>query len=364
MNKLNKLSFVLKGLGFIPESNQILKEATAHGVMTLGYSEPAAKIINEIVGDKWDYIIAKWIFETHNYLQVPSVQDYYPGFSRGGNDDILGNLKAADGCRELMGKTEEHRLFLFKEKVNNKNILNLYQMIPDEKSMNDLLKHREWSAEDLAFFRKDSSPTVDEKLSLRKEGFETRARALINEFISNDFLSDVIANGWKPPAIVKKMSYSDALTKWTNERTTEFPTFLELEDGWRWVDVGGGKSEWVRTKFRNCGSSSWGNLSATPESKKLARMLVLLDPDFEPKVIATWNSALKETDDSGSYKYLSAIEGVASSPVREEHYGYVLKLIDFLQPDLIQIPGKVGEYAGKEINNQNLIKMIDKRKLK
>lgn len=365
MNKILKLGRALHRLGLYHESVLIVKIAGTHGVMTLGYSESAAKIINEIVGDKWDYVIAKWIFDSLNFRDFSSVQDYFPGFSSLNSEDIIANLKAADGCRELMNKTEEERLRLFERRVENKNINNLYFMCKNEEEMDSFLRFKEWKKDDLEFFRMESSPTVDQKLSLKKELLENKAKQLIKEFISQTFISDVISNSWLPAKVLRKFSYNDAVNKWSDDKTLKLPTVLEMSDGWKWVDAGNGRSDWVKLKLKNCGMSSWGNLIATPESKKEARMLVLLDPELEPHGIATWNPSFKETEESEPKKYLGAIEAPRYSVIKDEYYPYVLELINYLNPDEINISQRAEYFSssGRKVDNENLRALIDPTKL-
>lgn len=355
---------VLRSLGLNEESDNLLKEATLHGVMTLGYSDTAAKTINKIVGDKWDFVISKWIFETVNSRNASSVQDYVPGPSSLNSLDIVAHLKAVDGCRQLMNKTEEQRFKIFETRMANKNILNLYNMCEKEKEFESFLKQEELSQRDLAYLRLDSSPTPDENLRMKKEELQLKVEELIKKFISNEFVSDVISGSWLPPAAAKELSYIEAQDRWANDKTPQLPVILEVEGGWKWIDAGSGKSDWVRKKLKNCGSSGWGNLRATSESQKLARMLILIDSDFEPHAIATWNPEYMVSPDGEKKSFLGSIEGVGSSALKDEYYPYVTQLINHLNPDQVYIPGRM-EYheSGRLVSNDNLKALIDSKKL-
>lgn len=353
----------LRSLGLNKESEDLLKEATTHGVMTLGYSEAAAKTINKIVGDKWDFVISKWIFETVNFRNASSVQDYIPGFSSLNSLDIVANLKAVDGCRQLMDKTEEQRFKIIENRMANKNILNLYKMC-EEREVKSFLIQEELSQRDLSYLGLDSSPTPDENLRMKKEELQLKAEELIREFVSDEFVSDVISNRWLPPTAAKGLSYIEAQDRWANDKTPQFPVILEANEGWKWIDAGSGKSDWVRTKLKNCGSSGWGNLRATSESQKLARMLILIDGDSEPHAIATWNPEYMVSPDGEKKSFLGSIQGVGSSVLKDEYYPYVTQLINHLNPDQVYIPGRM-EYheSGRLVSNDNLKSLIDPKKL-
>ena len=361
---LVRVAEVLRSLGLREESEDLLKEATLHGVMTLGYSDTAAKTINKIVGDKWDFVISKWIFETVNFRGASSVRDYVPAFSSLNSLDIVAHLKAIDGCKQLMNKTEEQRFKIFENRMANKNILNLYGMCKKEEEMESFLRAKELSRRDLAYLGLDSSPTPDENLMMKKEELQVKVEELIQKFISDEFVSDVISNSWLPPAAAKEFSYRRAEEKWSDDKTPRLPVILEVDGGWKWIDAGNGKSDWVRTKLKNCGSSDWGNLRATSESQKLARMLILMDGDSEPHAIATWNPEYMVAPDGEKKSFLGSIQGVGSSVLKDEYYPYVIRLVDYLNPDQVYIPGRM-EYheSGRLVDNKNLKALIDSKKL-
>lgn len=357
--RLVRLASVLSGFKLSLESSYIYKLATTHGIQTLGYDENSARIINEVIGDKWGYVIAKWIFDSENFRNLSSVKDYV-GLMWGGNErSILSNLKAASGCGELIGKSEKEKEDMVARRESN-NIKTLERMYSDD-HFEQMIKPREWSKEDLAIFRMESSPTSDQRLIAAKQNFEERSKELINSFVREAFFEDLFQNKWISPAKAKKLTYKEAVDAWIADKTRAgFPLVLEMEEGWKWVDAGGGRSDWVRKKMENCGNCGWENLSAIPSSKAAAKMLLLIDSSSEPHIIVTWNPEYREDEVSEPKKILSGIEGKNHSVIREAYYPYIMRLINHLKPDKVFLSRRSQTTSdGEFLSNEGLEKTID-----
>ena len=156
------------------------------------------------------------------------------------------------------------------------------------------------------------------------------------------------------------MSFNEALDKWLSTRLLDLKVELDMGDGWQWINAGNGSSEWVRKNLKNCGSSRWGNLSASLESHEKAYMLVLIDEFKNPHGIATYNPEYVHYDNPKGKpkKYLGSIEGIGSSPIKQKYYPYVLKLIEYLKPDILKIESRTFYYETETVSNDDLMKAI------
>jgi len=361
MNKLISLAKALHSLNLVGESSNILKVGTLHGVMTLGIPEESARLINELAGDKWDYVVGKWMLES-NLWGGQDIRKTHPTPSSGVRYNLAWRMKALDGCRVLLQTDLESRSGLIGGRSNNSVSALSSWLREQDISIEGAYKKRELSEWDRIYLRMERAPEPDEII----RGWEGEIRPLVisgvKDFLSSEFISAVVSGKWLPPKVLRGMGYEEAMAAWVENRSDEYPTVLDLEDGWRWADAGGGKSDWVCRKLKNCGNSSWGNFRATKESKEFGRMLILIDDRGEPHGIATWNPEYVDYEDREERKrrYLGGVQGVGSQPIKDEYYGHVLALIDFLNPEVVNIDrSSVRHESGREIDNQNLIGLIN-----
>ena len=110
MRKLNLLKLALYNLGLKKESyevKEIKKESTIKGIQTLGLPVDVAFIINSKVGDKWDFVVAKWMLE----LEGIKTKEEYESFiqSSFGTIRLPGVAKALLYCKKLYLKPIEER---------------------------------------------------------------------------------------------------------------------------------------------------------------------------------------------------------------------------------------------------------------
>lgn len=342
------------------KSKTLTKFANLKALETLGIPFDTRFIINSKVGDKWDIVVAKWILELAG---INSKQEYeafvQPYF---GSSNICGLSKALHFCKKLYLKREEDR---------NKKEDNTYFKCFD----NCLAKEKEYfyKYEEANEMIEDS--TIEYWESLLKEKIDRE----LSLFLSSSFVQEVITSKWKPIKAVKNTSYKDAFKEWMENKQHE--TFLKVSDGWKWIDAGGGHSDWVAEKLKNCGTTTWGNLRALDGSGQYAKMLVLMDPKEKPHAIVTYNP--KYIDDYKEIRnedgewirvpqekvYLGHPEGVGSSILKEEYIHYFKELYDYIKPDKVYISNKSESRYDepsdtyKTFSNDKLKELVQKEKL-
>lgn len=364
MKKVFSLSRFIGNLGLLGESEALWKLATVHGTMTLGIPEESARIINGIVGDKWDYVVGKWMIET-GLLGGDDIRETHPSYSTGVKYNTVWKWKALDGCRILLSTALEDRLNLIARRSNNSVTALSAWLKGDDRSIDDSYKKKELTEYDRLYYGRSFAPDPDEFIMDWQRNLREEIVVGIKRFVESEFVREVLSGKWLPPGALKDIPYEEAIRSWMENRAKDYPIVLELDDGWKWVDAGGGKSDWICRKLKNCGNVSWGNLRATEESGKFAKMLILLDGRGEPHGLATWNPEYVDYQDreGRKHKFLGGIQGVGSQPLKDEYYGYVLALVNYLNPDEIDIhPESVRYESGKVVDNQNLIELINSNK--
>lgn len=363
MKKLYDLKNNLTALGYMEAAsrvNDLIKVATLSGVKTLGLKSHAAQLFSSF--DKWDYVVAKWFIE-YNLLRG-TFKEYIGTFYVDKNDPLQ-NLKAINGCEELLSKPVDQRKDYCSKDIDCKNLKNWIEAM--DLSMEDAWEKRELEEWEMRYLRRESAQEPDEVIQSWMKELKRSVSEKIQSFINEDFLREVLLGNFVPPAAARKMNLEEAREKWIEKKTVSMPTVLDVGEGWKWVDAGGGKSSWVANKLRNCGNISWGNLRATKESAAKARMLILMDGSNKPHGMVTWNPEYVdyEMGDKPPIKYLGHIEGVASSALKPEYYPYFTQLVNHLNPDKIVISNKVqyDENYNKIADNDQLKALMDPEKL-
>lgn len=365
MRKLYDLENSLIALGYMEAASRVsdlIKLATISGIRTLGLKYHAAQLFNRVAGDKWDYVVAKWFIE-YNLLQG-SFQEYRGGLF-GDKNDIIQNLKAINACEELLSKPIEQRKSYCEKDIDCRNLKNwLRAMDLNIESAWEKGEMEEW---EMRYSRRERAMEPDEVIGSWMEELKDNIYERIESFTKEDFMKEILSGKFISPAIAKKISFDEAREKWFEKKSVSMPTVLEVGEGWKWVDAGGGRSSWVAKNLKNCGSVSWGNMRATKESGSKARMLILMDNVNKPHAMVTWNPEYVdyERDDKPPIKYLGHIEGVAGSALKPEYYPYFTQLVNNLNPDKIVISNKV-EYDrdyNKIADNDQLKELIAPEKL-
>ena len=364
MEKLYKLKSQLLKLGFLSESKRIdniIKSATISGIKTLGLRDASARLFNSLVGDKWDYVIAKWFIE-HN-LHRGNFADYSGGFL--GKDDPIQIIKALNACEKLLSKPTDERKEFCEKDIDCKNLKSWVRAM--DFNFESAWEKEEWDEWSLRYSRRETSPEPDEIIQNWMEELKSALSEKVEYFISIDFVREVIANKVISPSQAKDKTFSEAESAWLEKRHLSMPSILEIDDGWKWVDAGGGKSSWVAKNLKNCGSVSWGNLRATKESAVKARMLILMDPENKPHAMVTWNPEYidYEAEKKPPQKYLGHIEGIAGSALKPEYYKYFNMLVDYLDPDSIYISNKKEYNSDYKMiaDNDDLKKLMNEERL-
>lgn len=362
MKKIFFLSKILKTVGLSKESHEVmllLKEASIHGIETLGIKHSAAKLFIDLVGEKWAFVIAKYYIE-YNLGQSSSFEEYYSFY--GSKDDKIIQIKALNACDSLLSKPTERRQE-FCKKDNNCKGLKAWLMdnhLPDIKFTWEERKVDEWTVK----YMRLESPFInpdDYILSLMQNLREDISKS-IEYFIKDDFIKDLISGKYANARKAKSMTMKELKEEWMRQKPSQMPIVMKFDDNWAWIDAGGDKSSWVAKNLDNCGSVSWGNLKATSESGAKARMLILVDELMSPHAIVTWNPEYVEYDypELPPRKYLGHIEGVGSQILDDKYHQYFLKLVDYLKPDQVFISNKSTYSAdGKLKSSEDLKKKLD-----
>jgi len=359
--KLTQLYKFLIKKNYLQESEEIksiIKLSTLSGLKTLGLQDSAAKLFNEIVGNKWDYVIAKWFLEY--YLYGNKFSEYSGRWGLPEKEDPVQNLKALNAIDKLLSKNVNDRKKFCQIDIDCKNLKNWIEA-------HDLRLELAWEEEileewSIRYNRGNPIILPDESLSSWMEELKDNLTKKISEFIKTDFMKDLMENKILSPGQAKDRSFYDVEKNWLETKTLSLPIILEFDDKWKWVNAGGGNSTWVAKNLKNCGSVTWGNLRATPESRKYAEMIVLMDPQNKPHGLVTWNPKYVDYDNLSKppIRFLSHIEGVGSSPLKAEYYSYFSQLVNYLQPDQIYIPNKSQHNMdGEVIDNKNLKSLFD-----
>jgi hypothetical protein len=333
----------------------ILKESSAVGLRSLGLGPTSSALFNNEIGDKWDFPIMKWFISHYTYngseVALQKINDGYKKHNSFSNNDVISKIKLIDLISEARNSSEisrdNYRIILDYFKINTYSANSVAEEI-------ELVKN--------FFDDKVLSNSKDIALSIFEELFSKDFK----NFISSDFISDVINDKWVTPSQAKRMSYEEALEKWLNKKASQYETILMFDDGWRWINAGFGKSEFVKLKAKNCGNSMWGNMRASEESAKKARMLLLLSPDGDAHAIATWNPEFKSiySNSDETYRYLGEIEGVGSQVLKPKYYNYVKKLSEHLNIDVFNIANKSTSDGECTISNDDMKKFLGEDKSK
>lgn len=363
MNKIYLLSKALSDIGLYKESNYIdglIKVSSLSGLKTLGLKDSAAKIFLDVVGDRWSFVIAKWIIES--VVGNKSFKDYYSFFHENNAVVISKILNALDVLLETpMNKRE----FRFNQKDNSDLSALKIHMEDMRYELSKLWEVKFYDDYLKELYKKDSIHP-DEFIASLINYFKNKLDTEIKLFLDEDFLISVIENKFISVGEAKKLSLEDARKKFNKMKEDKMPVILTMDDGWRWVDAGGGRSLWVRENLKNCGSCMWGNLKATEESAKEAKMLVLVDERYRPHGIVTWNPKYAEYnyEEGVTDNYLGHIEGVASNPLKQDYYKYFIQLVNHIKPTKMYIKNNATYYSdGTYSDNSELKEALKEYKI-
>lgn len=311
-------------------------------VSTLGIPLEVAKMFTQKVGDKWDFIAARWFL---NYSGVNSLnEDYGLPHSEYASEANLLLMHSIGVMSKLVNITLEDRIKLTKK---DEKFSYFYWDKNDELWPNVSFKN---------FSEKEMQEGLeDELIQWNLADSIEKFNKKLDQFLETDFFRDLVENKTFNKQQCKNLSFGEAMKEYLEViKVRNMPVVLNLGD-YRWVNSGTGLSDYVREKMRNCGKASWGALRSIDRNSN--EMLLLLDKNDNPHVIATWvpNYVDYERPDEAAKKFLGSIEGVASSVVKEEYYPYIKALFEHLKPDLAKIPYN-GEYHNdKMVSNENLI---------
>lgn len=358
MRKIERLKLALRGVGIDKSEldllfRQIEKVGTAKGFESLGFGGPGSKILNGVVGDRWGFVVGKWIVES-----IGITDGDLPSWIKI-DSSPLHLSRVLNSLEELESLNESNRQMKVEDASQDSKLLRRYLSRENDYEVSGL-----WGPASDRFIR-GLKTEVQEKIS-----------SSIKNFLNTQFMQDVIQDKWRTPSQAKKMEYSQALEAWSEKKHKDFPIILEMEGGWKWVDAGGGHSEWVKKNLKNCGTCSWGALGADKELSAESTMYILVDEDFKPHGIATWNPSYVNWndvrwDESGrkipvkGKKYLGGIEGVGSRAIKSEYYKYITELVSKLNPDIINISNRSEILEdGRVLDNDNLKKLLPKESLR
>lgn len=275
----------------------IQKYANANNISSiLKIPLEVAKIINKKVGDKWDFIVARWFL---NYSGVTTLdEDYKLSYSEYSGEWTLAMMESIGVMSKIIHMPIETRVKIAKR---NEKFLYYYFI-----KYGDL-----WPNSDFKTFQERDLEKAfdDELLPFALEEALEEFNKKIDMFLETDFFRELIANQSFNKQYCKNLNYGEAMKEYLEEvKVRNMPVVLDLGD-YRWVNAGTGLSEYVRDKMKNCGKGSWGGLRNIDTSSN--EMLLLLDLHDNPHLIITWapNYIDYEKEDQGAKKYLGRVEG-------------------------------------------------------
>jgi hypothetical protein len=268
---------ILKNL--IPE----LLVESKQSIINLGYPEIIAKLFYEKFGSK-AYILSRWMREYH-------------GSYKNDKDWFLLSFKH-------MGK-----LSLY-------DYVKLYELSFNKPEYLKFKKQLELSDEDV-----DDLELVEQRAHIL-----SRIKDLFFEnmfFKWYDLIKDIISGKITNLSQYDKLSFNDAVKKYEEKKlfvsTRPIKTY---SSGFKWIDAGQ-KCSLMGKYMKNCGSS--GVMSSDVDRS----LIGLFDTNNKPHVICTY---------SPNEKRISGVEGIASTPVKDEYADYVIDLIKtlnvFFDPEL------------------------------
>lgn len=189
----------------------------------------------------------------------------------------------------------------------------------------------------LKFFEATTKPMEEYLVWLKKNGYSSdrtttpeEDRRLIQSEITDMLFKDSFFKTTLISAVMntnfdirpyKNLNFDEALNYFNTKKLGDPNSIVEeYEDGWRWVDAGS-KCELVGSELANCGSV--GVMSDDPDRT----MLVLLNPQLTPKVVATY---------SPNQKRISQVQGRGSTEPDSAYYDYILRLSKKLNAPLLE----------------------------
>lgn len=303
---------------------------------------PVAKIINQKVGDKWDFIVARWFL---NYSGVTSLdEDYELPHSEYASEQSLILMEGIGMMTKIVNMPLDKRVKMARQ--NEKFLYYYFRKYDDlwpESNFEDFKNNKlEYALDDELLPHALMEATKD-----FTENFD--------RFIASDFFRELMANQTFNKQYCKNLNYGEAMKEYLEEvKVRNMPVILEL-DGFRWVNAGTGLSEYVREKMKNCGRSGWGALRHI--NKDDNQMLILLDSSNNPHIIATWvpDYVDYEKPDEIPRKFIGGIQGVGSSVPKQKYYPQIKALFEHLKPDLAGVSySSQGSSDGTYESNQNL----------
>ncbi len=309
--------------------NEIIKLSTIKGITSLGFPLEVAKLINKIIGDKWDYQVAKWLLESYGLESIP--KEYTGGMSY--KDRFINLNKGIELAKKLKATAPDNRMALYKSK--------------EFKSLEDAIYDQfKWSddSEGRAIWQSEIGEE-EAQLDWLVNDFTGKIEKEIEYFIESDFFKDLLDNKSFNKNQCKLMNYGDAIVNYVEKvKIKNMPVVLDLGE-YRWVNAGGGLSKYVREKMKNCGRSSYGGLRAVNTDEN--QMLLLMDKSDNPHVMLTWNPQFVDiyNEERGPRRYIGYIEGIGSSQVKPEYYKHVKDLFDYLKPDATTLHNENWEFV-------------------
>lgn len=308
---------------------------------TLGIPLEVAKIFTNKVGDKWDFLVARWFLDRAGIKNMS--EDYALPHSKYNREHDALLMEGIGVMSRLVNLPIEERVNLARK--SDKFLWFYYQESRDTYPESNF---KEFKEQDLQDSLQDDY--LNYFLEKALEDFNQR----LEWFVETDFFRDLMSNKTFTKQYCKNLSYEDAIKEYIEKvKVKNMPVVLNLGE-YKWVNAGSGLSEYVRTKMKNCGKASWGALRALDRDG--IDMLLLLDGFNNPHLIASWVPKYVdyEKPNEAAKKFLGSIQGVGSSFVKQEYYPHVKALFEHLQPDLTRIENKGTIQDGKLHSNENL----------
>ena len=256
----------------------IIKELlveSKQSIINLGYPKIIADLMYQKFGSK-SYILAKWMREYH--ASYNNDKDWF-----------------------LLSFRQSGKISLY-------DYVKLYEYSFDKTEYLKYKKQLDMSDEDI-----DDYELADQRTHILSQITELFFGNMFFKWY--DLIKDIISGKITNLSQYDKLSFDDAVKKYEEKKlfvsTRPIKTY---SSGYKWIDAGQ-KCSLMGKYMKNCGSS--GVMSSDVDRS----MVGLFDSNNKPHVICTY---------SPNEKRISGVEGIASTPVKDEYADYVIDLIKTL----------------------------------
>lgn len=156
------------------------------------------------------------------------------------------------------------------------------------------------------------------------EGFLVGFSSFLISIFQSDIVRDIISGKLTDLNPYKNLSFSEAKEKYYKRIQIQNSEILVDYGNFVWVNTGLEKCQIIGNRMNNCGSAA----TMSPDKEK--NIIVLLDKNKDPHIIATWGVNTKS---------LRGIQGKASSVPKEKYWPYIQDLVRVLGAEKVVATG-------------------------